>query len=238
MQVSSRNREMHVKKKDSYDASRKPGDLKHAGKKITPWLKSDWCEYKWISSPKIQNSLPCHESFIHYTLNMTERQPGREADTESVCVCVMGVSIKSLINWLLLWGTNLDCRALWDWTNQEVINYTPPLFNCQSKPTGWREEMQRGVHTQAPAPTVSQSAPTVRQDTAARTTQSHTLQKHTFIALSSTQCHFPIFQLLFPLNCSAAVGGRRTSKVKKDRPDFGRLSHWAARALAGSPAPC
>lgn len=87
---------------------------------------------------------------------MTERQPGREADTECVCVCVMGVSIKSLINWLLLWGTNLDCRALWDWTNQEVINYTPPLFNCQSKPTGWREEMQRGIHTQAPAPTVSQ----------------------------------------------------------------------------------
>lgn len=42
MQASSSNRELHVKKKkDSYDASRKPGDLKHAGKeKSHPDLKA------------------------------------------------------------------------------------------------------------------------------------------------------------------------------------------------------
>lgn len=132
---------------------------------------------------------------------MTERLPGRYTDREcvlerkSVCMCVL--SIKDLIIWLLLWGTNLSPVAAGQrGTKWEVINYTPPSFLCQSKLTGWREKLEGETYMLLPpqllnthAHTHECSAPAERQDTAAWSPQSH---RHTCVQPHSAILNYEV----------------------------------------------
>lgn len=134
---------------------------------------------------------------------MTERQPGRESNRVCVCVCLCVWHVHYGFNKraFALGGPTLVSgrRALWDWTNQEVINYTPPSFIRQSKLTGWREEMQRGAHMLLPPQSLNThrhtySPPVVRQDTAAR--------GHTAPHFAETHIHSAIIHSMPFSSCS------------------------------------